>query len=69
MYEFPSPTEIVSTIEEFCEKYSVPPSRLCKLALGTPDFLHNVRNGQNPRVGTVRKLYAYMSQYAQKVTL
>ena len=51
---------LLREVEKFLRHTDVPPTRFGREAMGDPRFVHDLRNGRDPRPGTVARVRAYL---------
>ncbi|MEO7564408.1 MAG: hypothetical protein ABIR63_04360 [Sphingomicrobium sp.] len=51
---------LLREVEKFLRRSDVPPTRFGREAVGDPRFVFDLRNGRDPRPGTVARVVAYL---------
>lgn len=51
---------LLREVEKFLRRSNVPPTRFGREAMGDPRFVFDLRNGRDPRPGTVERVRAYL---------
>lgn len=51
---------LLREVERFLRQADIPATRFGREALGDPRFVFDLRNGRDPRPGTVAKVRAYL---------
>lgn len=51
---------LLREVEKFLRHSDVSPTRFGREALGDPRFVYDLRNGRDPRPGTVARVIAYL---------
>ena len=51
---------LLRDVEKFVRRSDVAPTRFGRDAMGDPRFVFDLRNGRDPRPGTVAKVRAYL---------
>ena len=51
---------LLRDVEKFLRQTDVAPTRFGREAMGDPRFVFDLRNGRDPRPGTVAKVRAYL---------
>ena len=51
---------LLREVEKFLRQSDVAPTRFGRDALGDPRFVFDLRNGRDPRPGTVKRVKAYL---------
>lgn len=52
--------QLLREVEKFLRHSDVPPTRFGREAMGDPRFVHDLRNGRDPRPRTVARVRAYL---------
>ena len=55
-----SPVHLLRDVERFLRRSDVAPTRFGREAVGDPRFVFDLRNGRDPRPGTVARVLAYL---------
>ena len=64
MTESPAAADILSRIEQFCEKHSIPPSRFGRDAIGDGSLIKDWKEGRrSPTLKTVARVENFMAEY------
>lgn len=53
---------LLRDVEKFLNATDITPARFGREAMGDPRFVFDLRNGREPRAGTVRKVRAYLER-------
>ena len=56
---------LLREVEKFLRHCDVAPTRFGREAMGDPRFVFDLRNGRDPRPGTVARVLAYLEGGAQ----
>ncbi|MEO7564209.1 MAG: hypothetical protein ABIR63_08705 [Sphingomicrobium sp.] len=51
---------LLREVEKFLRRSDVPPTQFGREAVGDPRFVFDLRNGRDPRPGTVARVVAYL---------
>ena len=51
---------LLREVEKFLRQNGTPPTRFGREAVGDPRFVFDLRNGRDPRPGTVERVRAYL---------
>ncbi len=51
---------LLRDVERFLRNSSVPPTRFGREAMGDPRFVFDLRNGREPRAGTIARVRAFL---------
>jgi len=51
---------LLREVEKFLRQSETPPTRFGRIAMGDPRFVFDLRNGRDPRPGTVARVLAYL---------
>ena len=51
---------LLREVEKFLRQSDTPPTRFGREAVGDPRFVFDLRNGRDPRPGTVARVLAYL---------
>jgi len=51
---------LLREIEKFLRRSEIAPTRFGREAVGDPRFVFDLRNGRDPRPGTVQRVLAYL---------
>jgi hypothetical protein len=60
-----SPVHLLREVEKFLRQNDTPPTRFGREAVGDPRFVFDLRNGRDPRPGTVERVRAYLEACTQ----
>ena len=53
---------LLREVEKFLRQNDTPPTRFGRDAMGDPRFVFDLRNGRDPRPGTVARVRAYLEE-------
>jgi hypothetical protein len=53
---------LLGSIEKYLRRSGTPPTRFGREAMGDPRFVLDLRNGREPRAGTVSRVSAYLAR-------
>jgi hypothetical protein len=56
---------LLREVEKFLRHSDIPPTRFGRDAVGDPRFVFDLRNGRDPRPGTVARVRAYLEAATQ----
>lgn len=56
---------LLREVEKFLRQSDIPPTRFGREAMRDPRFVFDLRNGRDPRPGTVERVRAYLEEVAQ----
>lgn len=56
---------LLREVEKFLRLSDIPPTRFGRDAMGDPRFVFDLRNGRDPRPGTIARVRAYLEAAAQ----
>ena len=56
---------LLREVERFLRQNDTPPTRFGREAVGDPRFVFDLRNGRDPRPGTVERVRAYLEGLPQ----
>jgi hypothetical protein len=54
------PVYLLREVEKFLRQSEIAPTRFGRNAMGDPRFVFDLRNGRDPRPGTVARVRAYL---------
>lgn len=54
---------LLRQIERFLRQTGMPWTKFGRLAIGDPRFVHDLRNGREPREAMTRRVQTFMSSY------
>lgn len=55
---------LLREVEKFLRQSDIPPTRFGREAMRDPRFVFDLRNGRDPRPGTVERVRAYLQEVA-----
>jgi hypothetical protein len=55
---------ILREVEKFLRQFDIAPTRFGREAMGDPRFVFDLRNGRDPRPGTIARVRAYLEGMA-----
>ena len=53
---------LLREVEKFLRQSDIPPTRFGREAMRDPRFVFDLRNGRDPRSGTVERVRAYLQE-------
>ena len=56
---------LLREVEKFLRQHDTAPTRFGREAMGDPRFVFDLRNGRDPRPGTVARVRAYLQEAPQ----
>jgi hypothetical protein len=56
---------LLREVEKFLRQHDTAPTRFGRDAMGDPRFVFDLRNGRDPRPGTVARVRAYLQEAPQ----
>lgn len=60
--QVPTEQQLADMIERACVRHDMRPTRLCRLATGDPNLLHDLRNkGRSPSLKVANQLLAFIA--------
>lgn len=57
--------QLLREVEKHLRQNDTPPTRFGREAMGDPRFVFDLRNGRDPRPGTIARVLAYLRAAAQ----
>jgi hypothetical protein len=54
------PVYLLREVEKFLRQSDIPPTRFGRNVMGDPRFVFDLRNGRDPRPGTIARVRAYL---------